>query len=85
MVRAGEAVREMMGVVVDVEVRLHVDPEMDAEPLAVITLPSPLPVEIVRVDELTGIEVVYALRRRHLPSAYSNTQATADYLWKELR
>lgn len=68
----------------DVKVRLHLDKDMDAEPVATIIVPSPLPVIIKREDELTGLVVEYELKKRHLKSPFTSDEDTADYVYRGL-
>ena len=63
--------------------RLHIDPDMDG-PMRHVTIDSPPPNELIVVDELTGIDVVYSLRRWHIPGVYDTDPASADYIWKGL-
>lgn len=65
-----------------VTVRLHIDPDMEMEPIAIITLDSPLPPMIHRTDEETGLEIIYSLKHRHLPSRLIGGEHTADYIYK---
>lgn len=70
--------------VMDVKIRLHIDPHMEEAPVSTFVMASPLPPTLLITDELTGIDVIYSLRRRHLPGTYDPEPASADYVWKGL-